>query len=86
MSLCHFDLRKCVTSPDALALKDHDMGQLTSLKVALCSLWACLLPGTAAFDLSPMPCAAQALAGKDSSSHQPYGELVCAGIVLSMAS
>lgn len=53
------------------------MGQLALLKHPL--------PGTAAFSLSPVPCAAQALVGKDSLSHQPYGEL-CAGTALSMDS
>lgn len=64
VSLCCFDLHKCVTSPDALALKDHDTGQLTSLKVALCSLQACVLPGTEALDLSSMPMQLRFLLGR----------------------
>lgn len=38
MSLCHFDLSRCVAGADALAPKDHTMGQVACPKVALCSL------------------------------------------------
>lgn len=71
VSLCHFDLSKCVADPDALAPEVCTMGQLACLKVALCSLWECLLPGTAVLGLFPVPCTAQALAGKDSSPSYP---------------
>lgn len=40
VSLCSFLLIKCVADPDAL--KDHSMGQLASLDVALHSSWECL--------------------------------------------
>lgn len=44
MSLCLFDLSKCVAGPDALAPKDRTVGQVACLKVALCSLCsACCL-------------------------------------------
>ena len=49
------------------------MGQAASLRAAPCSQWERLLPETAALGFSPVPCAAQALAGKDSSCRQHYG-------------
>lgn len=85
MSLCHFDLSKCVAGPDALAPKDSTVRQVACLKVALCSLWECLLPGTAVLVLFPVPCTVQALAGMDSSPSYPQGKLICAGPALSVA-
>lgn len=74
-----------LASPDALAPKDCTVGQVACLKVALCSLWECLLPGTAVLVLFPVPCTVQALAGKDSSPSYPQGKLMCAGPALSVA-
>lgn len=85
MSLCCFDFSKCVAGPDALAPKDCTVGQLACLKAALCSLWECLLPGTAVLILFLVPCTAQALAGKDSSPSYACGKWMGAGLALSVA-
>lgn len=85
LSLCYFAFHRCVAGPDALALKDQSVGQPASLWVALRSSWERLPLEAAALGLSPMPRAAWALAGKDSSSRRPYGELVCAGTASSVA-
>lgn len=66
MSLCHLYLSKCAAGPDTLAPKDCTVGQVACLKVVLCSLWECLLPGTAVLVLFAVPCTARPLAGKTS--------------------